>query len=46
MEEKDKGLAACSLCENEKESIEHALLQCEWTFVVRHGLDIGYKVDK
>ena len=34
------------MCENEKETMEHVLLQCEWVGNVWFGLDIGYKVDR
>ena len=38
--------AICPICEKEEETIEHVLLQCEWTLSVWYGLDIGYKVDR
>ncbi|XWS16692.1 hypothetical protein CRYUN_Cryun34aG0112800 [Craigia yunnanensis] len=34
------------LPKNEEETIVHALLLCDWTVVIWHGLDIGYKVDR
>ena len=42
---KIKSSAICAICEKEDETVEHALLLCEWIVVVWHGLDIRYKVD-
>ena len=38
--------AICPICEIGEETVEHALLQCDWTLAVWYGMDIGYKVDR
>ena len=43
---KCKDSAVCGICEKEEESVEHVLLQCDWTLVVWYGLNVGYRVDR
>ena len=34
------------ICEIREETVEHALLQCDWALAVWYGMNIGYKVDR
>ena len=36
----------CPICKARDETVEHVVLQCEWTLAVWFGLGIGYKVDR
>ena len=38
--------ALCQVCGKEEETIEHVLLQCEWTLPVWYGVEVGYKVER
>ena len=43
---KCKDSTVCSICEKKEESVEHTLLQCDWTLVVLYGLNIRYRLDR